>query len=326
MKKPAGVRRSPASCFGGGAMRLRSGFVRNVVKFRVLYLMILLPMAVLIFNNYIPMFGVIVAFKNYNFIDGIWHSPWEGMDNFKYLYQTEDAWVATRNTVLYNALFIVLNTVGAIFMSIGLNEIRSRKLTRFFQSSLLFPYFLSFVVVSYLAYAFLGGYGFINSSILRPLGLHEISWYTDPKYWTVILPVVQIWKNVGYFGVIYLAAIVGIDQEYYEAAVIDGASKWQQIRRITIPLMAPVIIVMVILQIGKIFNADFGLFYQVPRNTGALFPTTNVIDTFVYRALLFSGDVGMSAAANLYQAVVGFVLVLATNFVVRRFSKENALF
>lgn len=307
-------------------MSHRTGFLFNIVKYRALFLMLLLPALVLIFNNYIPMFGAIVAFKNYNFVDGILRSPWEGIGNFKYLFQTEDAWVATKNTVLYNALFIVMNTVCAIFLAIALNELRNRKLAKLFQSSLLFPYFLSFVVVSYLAYAFLGGYGYINKAILEPLGFSEVSWYTESKYWTVILPLVNLWKNIGYGMVVYLAAIVGIDQEYYEAAVIDGATKWQQIRNITIPLMAPVIIVLVILQIGRIFNADFGLFYQVPLNTGALYDTTNVIDTFVYRSLLISGDVGMSAAAGLYQAAVGIVLVLLTNFIVRKVSKENALF
>lgn len=303
-----------------------SGFLRKLIKYRALFLMVLPPFAVLMINNYIPMFGVIVAFKNYNFVDGILGSPWAGLSNFKYLVQTEDAWIATRNTVLYNGLFIVLNTTGAIFLAVTLNELRNRKLAKFFQSSLLFPYFLSFVVVSYIAYAFLGGYGYINKAILEPLGFDSISWYTEAKYWTVILPLVNIWKNVGYFMVVYLAAIVGIDQEYYEAAVIDGASKWQQIRGITLPLMAPVIIVMVILQIGKIFSADFGLFYQVPLNTGALYSTTNVIDSFVYRSLLVSGNVGMSAAAGFYQASVGIVLVLLTNYIVRKISRENALY
>ncbi|MGG1519317.1 ABC transporter permease subunit [Paenibacillus oryzisoli] len=307
-------------------MRSTPGFLRNIIKYRALFLMILLPAAVLIFNNYIPMFGVIVAFKNYNFVDGILGSPWEGFSNFKYLFQTEDAWSATRNTVLYNALFIVLNTVCAIFLAIALNELRNRRLAKFFQSSLLFPYFLSFVVVSYLAYAFLGGNGYINKAILEPLGIDTVSWYTESKYWVFILPLVNLWKNIGYSMVVYLASIVGIDQEYYEAAVIDGASKWQQIRSITIPLMAPVIVILVILQIGRIFNADFGLFYQVPLNTGVLYPTTNVIDTFVYRSLLVSGNVGMSAAAGLYQSTVGIVLVLVTNLIVRKFSKENALF
>jgi len=311
---------------GVGFMGSTSGFLRKLIKYRALFLMVLPPFAVLMINNYIPMFGVIVAFKNYNFVDGILGSPWAGLSNFKYLVQTEDAWIATRNTVLYNGLFIVLNTTGAIFLAVTLNELRNRKLAKFFQSSLLFPYFLSFVVVSYIAYAFLGGYGYINKAILEPLGFDSISWYTEAKYWTVILPLVNIWKNVGYFMVVYLAAIVGIDQEYYEAAVIDGASKWQQIRGITLPLMAPVIIVMVILQIGKIFSADFGLFYQVPLNTGALYSTTNVIDSFVYRSLLVSGNVGMSAAAGFYQASVGIVLVLLTNYIVRKISRENALY
>ncbi|MBO7744863.1 sugar ABC transporter permease [Paenibacillus sp. MWE-103] len=307
-------------------MRPRAGLIHNLVKYRALFLMVVLPAAVLIFNNYVPMFGLIVAFKNYNFEGGILGSPWEGIDNFRYLFQTPDALTATRNTVLYNAVFIVVNTAIAILLAVGLNELRSRKLAKFFQSSLLFPYFLSFVAVSYLAYAFLGGYGFINKSILEPLGFQPVSWYTEPAYWTVILPLVNLWKNVGYGMVFYLAAIVGIDQEYYEAARIDGASKWQQIRGITIPLIVPVIVVLVILQIGRIFNADFGLFYQVPLNTGVLYPTTNVIDTFVYRSLLVSGNVGMSAAGSFYQSVVGFALVLLTNFAVRRASRENALF
>jgi putative aldouronate transport system permease protein len=308
-------------------MSRNAGFFYNLIKYRALFLMLLLPMAVLIFNNYIPMFGVIVAFKNYNFVDGILKSPWVGFENFKYLFQTEDAWVATRNTVSYNALFIVLNTVCAILLAIALNEITNRRLAKFFQSSLLFPYFLSFVVVSYLVFAFIGGqYGFINKAILGPLGVPEVAWYSEPKYWTFILPLVNLWKNIGYGIVVYLAAIVAIDQEYYEAAVIDGASKWQQIKNITIPLMLPVIIIMVILQIGRIFNADFGLFYQVPLNTGLLSSTTNVIDTFVFRSFRNNGDVGMSSAAGFYQAVVGLVLVLLTNFSIRKVSKENALF
>jgi putative aldouronate transport system permease protein len=303
------------------------GFFYNIIKFRALFLMMLLPMAVLIFNNYIPMFGVIVAFKNYNFSDGILGSPWVGLENFKYLFQTEEAWIATRNTLLYNVLFISLNTVCAIFLAIAVNEITNRRLAKFYQSSLLFPYFLSFVVVSYLVYAFIGGnYGYINKAILEPLGITAFSWYSEPKYWLFILPLVNLWKNIGYGMVVYLAAIVAIDQEYFEAAVIDGASKWQQIKKITIPLMLPVIIVMVILQIGRIFNADFGLFYQVPLNTGVLSSTTNVIDTFVFRSFRVNGNVGMSSAAGLYQAAVGLVLVLLANFIVRKVSKENALF
>ncbi|MBW7456884.1 ABC transporter permease [Paenibacillus sepulcri] len=306
---------------------MRRNFLFRIFRYRALFLMLLPAAAILIFNNYIPMFGVIVAFKNYNFDGGILGSPWVGLENFKYLFQTEDAWNATRNTVLYNAVFIFLNTAVAIFLAIALNELRNRKMAKFFQSSLLFPYFLSFVVVSYLVYAFIGGgFGFLNKAILEPLGFDSISWYSEPKYWVYILPLVNLWKNVGYTMVVYLAAIVAIDHEYYEAAVIDGASKWQQIKKITIPLMLPVIIVMVILQVGRIFNADFGLFFQVPLNSGPLYPTTNVIDTFVYRSFLLTGNVGMSAAAGFYQSIVGLIIVFATNMAVRRISKENAMF
>ncbi|WP_156158147.1 ABC transporter permease subunit, partial [Gordoniibacillus kamchatkensis] len=189
------------------------------------------------------------------------------------------------------------------------------------------PFFLSMVVVGYLGFSMLSEeFGFINKTVLEPLGLHPIAWYSEPKYWPFILPIVNLWKNIGYSSVIYLAAIIGIDTEYYEAALIDGASKWQQITRITIPLIMPVIIITTLLAVGKILNADFGLFYQVPLDAGALYSTTNVIDTYVYRALMAVGDIGMSSAAGLYQAVVGFVLVLGANLIVRKISKENALF
>ncbi|OXS61307.1 sugar ABC transporter permease [Cohnella sp. CIP 111063] len=300
---------------------------KRTIKYRVLFLMLLPATAVLIFNNYIPMAGVIVAFKTYTFDGGIYGSPWAGFNNFKFLFQTEEAWIATRNTVLYNGAFIIINTVAAITLAIALNELRNRRLAKFYQSSLLFPYFLSFVAVSYLAYAFLGGgTGFINKSILEPLGLSPVSWYSEPAHWIYILPIVNLWKGVGYTMIVYLASIVAIDPEYYEAALIDGASKRQQIMKITIPLMMPVIIIMIILQIGRIFNADFGLFYQVPLNSGPLYPTTNVIDTFVYRSFLLNGNVGMSAAAGFYQAMVGLVIVYLTNYTVRKISKENALF
>ncbi|WP_372633414.1 ABC transporter permease [Cohnella sp.] len=300
---------------------------KRTIKYRVLFLMLLPATGVLIFNNYIPMAGVIVAFKTYTFDGGIYGSPWAGFNNFKFLFQTEEAWIATRNTVLYNGAFIIINTFAAIVLAIALNELRNRRLAKFYQSSLLFPYFLSFVAVSYLAYAFLGGgTGFINKSILEPLGLSPISWYSEPAHWIYILPIVNLWKGVGYTMIVYLASIVAIDPEYYEAALIDGASKRQQIMKITIPLMMPVIIIMIILQIGRIFNADFGLFYQVPLNSGPLYPTTNVIDTFVYRSFLLNGNVGMSAAAGFYQAMIGLVIVYLTNYTVRKISKENALF
>ncbi|MHA6529875.1 ABC transporter permease subunit [Paenibacillus sp. BAC0078] len=224
-------------------------------------------------------------------------------------------------------MFIVLNLIVAVAFSIMFNEMRSRFLSRFHQNTMFLPFFLSMIVVSYLVYAFLGqDHVFLNTVVFPKLGIEPIEWYSDPKYWPFILPIVNIWKNIGYYTVIYMAAIIGIDNDYYEAALIDGASKWQQIKNIMIPLIVPVMIVMTLLQIGRIFYADFGLFFQVTRNAGALYSSTQVIDTYVYQTFLSMGDIGMSSAAGLFQSVVGFVLVLGSNLFVRRVSKENALF
>ncbi|WP_246067316.1 ABC transporter permease [Paenibacillus koleovorans] len=302
-------------------------FIRNVRKDKALLLLLLPGVLYLILNNYMPMFGLMIAFKSIDYSKGIWGSDWVGFKNFEFLFTTRDAWLITRNTVLYNAVFIVLHLVVPVAFAIALNELRLRLAARFYQSVMFLPYFLSMIVVSYLGYSLLNSeYGFINKSVLEPLGFDPVSWYTKSELWPFILPLVNIWKTVGYYSIVYLAAVIGIDNEYYEAALIDGASKWQQIRRITIPLIKPVLIVMTLLQVGKIFNADFGLFYQVPLDSGALFPTTQVIDTYVYRALLTLGDIGMSSAAGLYQSFVGFILVLTTNYIVRRVDKENALF
>lgn len=303
-----------------------SRFFRNLAKFRALYLMMLPATAILIFNNYIPMFGVIVAFKDYAYAKGIFGSPWNGLENFQYLFSTGEAMNATKNTILYNLFFIVSGTLIPITLAIALNEVLNRRLAKIYQSSLLFPHFLSYVVVSYLVYAFFGGSGYVNTNILHPLGIDPLSWYSTPKAWIFILPIVHLWKGIGYSMVVYLASLVSIDHEYYEAAIIDGATKWQQIKSITIPLMLPVITILFILDVGKIFNADFGLFYQIPLNSGPLQSTTNVIDTFVYRSFLQNGNVGMSAAAGFYQSVIGLILVLTTNAIVRKINSENALF
>ncbi|MEI7027265.1 ABC transporter permease [Paenibacillus sp. y28] len=300
---------------------------RTIRKYWIFYLMLLPASLVLLFNNYLPMFGVIIAFKNINYAQGIWNSPWIGLDNFTYLFSTEKAWIITRNTICYNLIFIVLNLVVAVAFAIMFNEMRSKWLSKFHQSAMFLPFFLSMVVVSYLVFGFLGPeHGYLNKTLLPLLGSDIIEWYSDPKYWPYILPIVNTWKSIGYYTVIYMAAIIGIDQEYYEAALIDGASKWQQIKSITVPLLVPVMVVMTLLQIGRMFYADFGLFFQVTRNAGAIYPTTQVIDTYVYQTFLTMGDIGMSSAAGLYQAVVGFLLVMGSNLLVRRVSKENALF
>ncbi|TXK85225.1 sugar ABC transporter permease [Paenibacillus sp. N3.4] len=310
--------------------QLRVGSTKKTSYFsqkKALYFMLLPGVLYLLLNNYLPMFGIIIAFKKINYTDGILGSPWAGFDNFKYLFATADAWTITRNTLLYNGLFIILNLIFGVTIAILLNEVKKKFLSKFYQSIVFLPYFLSMVVVGYVVLGFLSmETGFINKSILEPLGFEGIDWYSESSYWTLILPIVNTWKYVGYSSVIYLAAIVGFDQELYEAATLDGATKMQQFRYITIPLLYPLIIITTLLAIGRIFYSDFGLFYQVPLNSGPLFPTTNVIDTYVYRTFLINGDIGMSSAAGLYQAIVGFVLILASNKLVRKVSKENALF
>ncbi|HEX2946175.1 MAG TPA: ABC transporter permease subunit [Clostridia bacterium] len=284
-------------------------------------------LAYLLINNYLPMMGIVIAFKNINFTKGILNSDWAGLKNFEYLFKTTDARDITKNTLLYNFSFIVINLVVAIGLAIIINEIRRKHILKFFQSVVLLPYLMSTVIVGYLLFSFLSmDTGFMNKTVLPLFGAKEILWYSEPKYWPFILTLVNTWKNAGYLCVVYYAAIIGIDKEYYEAALVDGASRWQQIRLITLPLISNVIIIMTLLQIGRIFYADFGLFYQVPMDAGALQSVTNVIDTYVYRGLMKIGDIGMSSAAGFYQSIVGFLLVFVSNMIVRKIDNENALF
>lgn len=278
-------------------------------------------------NSYLPMFGVFIAFKDINYAKGIFGSDWIGLDNFTFLFQTSDAWIMTRNTLLYNLAFIVLGTVCSIFIAIMMYELLNKVYSKLYMSGLVLPSLVSMVVLSLLVFAFLNAdSGFVNGSILRPLGLPEVNWYSEPKYWPYFLVIIQIWKTAGYGSIIYFASIAGIDKSIYEAAKIDGAGKLKQIRMITLPLLKPTVIVLGLMSLGRIFNSDFGLFYQVPLNAGALYSTTQTIDTYVYRALMQLNDIGMSAAAGLYQSLVGFVLVLAVNAIVKKVNSENALF
>lgn len=308
--------------------KVSSGTVQARVRHNIpLYLMFLPGAIYLLINNYIPMAGLVIAFKQVNWNKGILKSPWVGFSNFEYLFKTKEAWNITRNTLGYNIVFIILGTVIAIAVAILLNEITSMVLKKTYQTVILLPYLISMVVVSYLVYAMLSSEnGFVNLSILRPLGKQEISWYTESKYWPAILIIIYIWKTFGYNCILYYATLVGIDRGYYEAAVIDGASRWQQIRHITLPELVPTIITLTLMSIGKIFYSDFGLFYQVPMDSGPLYDVTNTIDTYVYRGLIRQNNVGMSSAAGFYQSVIGFVLVLLANYAVRRISKESALF
>ncbi len=291
-----------------------------------LYIMVLPGFLYLLVNNYIPMSGIIIAFKNLNFSKGILKSDWAGFSNFEYLFKTPDAFLITRNTLLYNLAFIVVNTVVAIVIAIMLSELKSHIKIKIFQSAVLIPSLISIIIVSYLVYAFLNGRtGFING-LLTSMGKENISFYTKAKYWPFILIFVNCWKGAGYSSIIYLAAILGIDQEMYEAAEIDGATRWHKIQYITLPLLKSTVITMTLLSIGRIFYSDFGLFYQVPMNSGALINATNTIDTYVYRGLIELGDISMSSAACVYQSLMGFILVMAANWLTKRYSSENALF
>lgn len=292
------------------------------------YIMFLPGFVYLLINNYIPLYGLQLAFKNFSFKKGIMGSKWAGFKNFKFLVATGDAWTMVRNTLVYNIIWIILGAVIGVTVAILFNEIRSKFAKKFYQTAILLPYLMSMVVVAYLVYAFLSGdTGMVNNTILKGwFGWEKgISWYTEPKYWPFILTFVNQWKIIGFSMLLYLSSLLGIDQTYYEAAMLDGASKWQQIRKITLPLLRPTIIMLVILNIGQIFRSDFGLFYQVPMHQGALTDATQTIDTYVYTALK-SGNFGMSGAASLVQSIVGFVFIVAANFIVRKFDKNSSLF
>lgn len=309
---------------GGIAAALR----RRASKDGALLLMMLPGLLVLLVFSYAPMVGLVIAFKNYRAYQGIWGSAWSGLQNFQYLFSTADAWHITYNTLVMNSLFIVTTLAGSLGIALLLNEIRDSGtwLPRFYQSTLFLPYVLSYVLISYFVFALLSSDSGLLDKLLIRLGLHPVDWYSSPQYWPAILTIVNLWKSAGFWSIVYLAGILAISPEYYEAARIDGANKWAQIRYITLPLLMPLIIINVLLSVGRVFYADFGLFYQVTGNNGLLYSTTDVIDTYVYRSLTSIGDVGMAAAAGAYQSVVGFVLVVLANWLVRRIDPEKALF
>lgn len=278
--------------------------------------------ALLLAFNYLPVFGLLLAFKDYRYDKGFWGSEWVGFKNFEFFFQSNDVFTVTRNTVLYNVAFIITVLAGAMLFAIILNEIVNRKAVKFYQTVMFFPYFLSYAVVTFIVFAFLNAdYGVLN----RILG-KEILWYSTQEPWPGILVFVNFWKNVGYNTIILYASLIAIDTSYYEAAAVDGATRLQVIFKITIPLLRPVVLMLGLIMLGKIFYSDFGLFYMVPQNAGLLYPVTDVIDTYVYRSLRVLGDVGMSTAVGLYQSVVGLIIVLIANRITKKYSEESALF
>jgi putative aldouronate transport system permease protein len=301
------------------------GRMRHSAGDRELFVLGLPGVLLLFVFAYIPMVGLIVAFKDFRYDLGFLGSKWNGLENFRFLFLSGDAWRITRNTLLLNILFIAVLLVVSVLLALVLNEMR-RAAVKIYQTFMLFPFFLSWVVIGYVLLAFLDmERGFVNN-LLGFFHAAPVLWYNEPKYWPAILTFANTWKNAGYLAIIYYAALITIDPSCYEAATIDGANKIQQAAHISIPLLVPVISIIVLLQLGKVLYADFGLFYQLPRDSALLYSTTDVIDTYVYRSLRKMGDIGMASAAGFYQSLVGFLLVLGSNLVVRKISPESSLF
>jgi putative aldouronate transport system permease protein len=277
---------------------------------------------------YLPMFGVIIAFKNYRisggFLKSIISSKWVGLQNFEYLFNNRDIWLIIRNTLAYNVVMIIVGTFLTISLALIVSELHSKILAKIYQTILFFPYFLSWVVVSALVWGFLSyDMGMVNG-ILRGLGMSEHYWYMEPKFWPPFLVFMSQWKNVGYGMVVYLAAITSMDKSVYEAAVIDGATKWQQIWRITLPMMRTIIVLMFIMSAGRIFYSDFGLFYQVPRDSNSLYTTVSTLDVFVYKQLKLAST-GMAAAASVMQAATACIMTLLVNKIVKKIDEDSAM-
>ena len=300
----------------------------------LILLSMVLPGAIwLLLLRYLPMFGIVMAFQNWqiyydnpSLVNNIIHSTWVGLQNFQFLFATSDCWTMLFNTVAYNVAFIILGTVISVGFAVIMSELTTKRLMKTYQTMMFFPFFMSWVVASYFLYAFLAPDDGLLVHLFKSLEITQTGWYNDVRPWPYLIIFANMWKNVGYTVVLYIAVIVGIDSSLYEAGRIDGASKWQQFRYITLPHLTTIIVVLLIINVGRIFNSDFGLFFTVPRDSGSLIPVTQVVDTYVYRALLSTGDVGMSTAAGLFQSTVGFILILITNAIVRKVEPESAMF
>lgn len=298
---------------------------RKYKKSIQLTILALPAIVLLLVFSYLPMAGIFIAFKKINYVQGIFNSPWVGFENFKFFFSSNDAWLVTRNTLAYNIAFISIGTALSVLFAILLNEVTRVKLVKIYQTVFFFPFFFSWIIVAYMVYSFIGPYGVITS-VMDNIGMGSFNFYTETWIWPGLLVFINIWKGLGYTSIIFFAGIMGISNEYYEAAAIDGATRLQMIKSITLPLLTPLITIMTLISIGKIFYADFGLFFFIPREVGQLFPVTQVIDTYVYRMLRGSGDIGMSSAVGLFQSTMGFLLVLVSNHIVKKVNPENKIF
>jgi putative aldouronate transport system permease protein len=308
-------------------LKARTGALKADTRVHIELLLLSLPAVIYVFIfSYLPMPGIIIAFKKFFFNLGIFGSPWVGFNNFKFLFMTGSAWKITSNTIVMNVIFIVTTLVLSVAIALMLFEITKRHLVKVYQTIMIFPHFLSWVVVSYMFYGIMNSqYGLMNN-FLEAIGKEPVDWYSNADLWLPILIVSHLWKSAGMGSVIYFATLMGIDSEYYEAAVIDGATKWQMTKYISLPFLYPMITMLTILSVGGIIRGDFGMIYNLTRDVPMLYRTTDVIDTYVFRALRTVGDAGMAASAGLYQSVVGFIMILATNWIVRKISPDNSLF
>lgn len=293
---------------------------------KILTGMALPPAAFIFVFSYLPLLGLVIAFKDFKVTKGILGSEWVGFKNFEFFFKSTDAWIVLRNTIGMNILFIFLSLIVSVSIALMLNEIRSRALTKVIQTVMFVPYILSWVVVSYMLYAFLNhNYGIFNA-LFQKWGFDPIAWYSEAKYWPYILTFMYVWKTAGYNSIIYYASIMGIDESFYEAAALDGATRRQATWYITLPMLKRIIICMLILQLGKVMYSDFGIFYQLPRDMGALFSTTQVLDTYIYRALRVTGNISIGSAVSFFQAVVGFAFIYTANTIVRKIEPDMAMF
>ena len=311
---------------GSRALNHRSS-IKWVLSSNVPLLLMTLPgIACFICFNYLPMGGLVLAFKNFIPRRGIFGSDWIAFKNFEFMFRNPTFWLTVKNTLLYNGVFLVTNVVFPMSLALAINEVRSKKLARVFQTGMIMPHFISYVVVSVILFAIISADSGIVGHFYKNRGLMPIAFYSEPKYWPFFLIFIYVWKGTGYSSIIYLGSITGISDEYYEAAVIDGATKWQQIVHITLPFLKPMAVVLTIMRVGSMFSSNFDLFYQVPMNSGQLYSVTNTIDVFVYNTLKESNNVGLSSAVSFVQSVAGLVLVLDTNQIIRWIDRDLAMF
>lgn len=290
-----------------------------------LWLLVIPGMLILVVFNYLPMAGLPIAFKDFNPNLGIFGSPWNGLENFRFFFESSDAGKIIRNTVLYNSAFLVVDLVAALVLALLFYNLRSRRALKFYNTVVILPKFMSAVIISYIVYVLLNPLSGVVNQVIKAFGGTGVQWYMKAKYWPAILTITHIWQTVGINSIIYYAALMGLDETLMEAAQLDGANKWQQAWHVVIPHLIPVMVVTTILSMGNMFTGDFGLFYQTPMNIGTLYSTTDVVSTYTYRALQ-SGYLEKSAAVGLFQSVMGFITVTVTDLVVRKVSPENSIF